>query len=122
MIELSADVREALAAEIAEAGGREVYFVAELGETGTVTVVRPIARGTSDSVLALPGVVENGTGYLYVDGVKQSQEADVRFVDTGDFAYIGKQYSNTDERYWVGAIDEVRIYNRALSATEIAGL
>ena len=68
------------------------------------------------------GVVENDTGYLYVDGVKQSQEAAVRFVDTGDFAYIGKQYSNTDERYWVGAIDEVRIYDRALSAAEIAGL
>jgi len=37
-------------------------------------------------------------------------------------AYIGKQYSNTDERYWVNTIDEIRIYDRALSEQEISGL
>jgi hypothetical protein len=68
------------------------------------------------------GVISDGTSSLYVDGVKQTEEAPVRLADTGDFAYIGKQYSNTDERYWNGDIDDVRIYYRALSAQEISGL
>ena len=68
------------------------------------------------------GVVDNDTGYLYVDGGKQAQEAAVEFVETGSYAYIGKHYNNGSDRYWIGAIDDVRIYYRALSAAEIAGL
>jgi len=68
------------------------------------------------------GVISNNTGSLYVDGVKQPEEAACGLVDTGDYAYIGKQYSNGTDRYWVGAIDDVRIYYRALEAQEILGL
>jgi hypothetical protein len=68
------------------------------------------------------GVISNNTGSLYVDGVKQAEEAAVGLVDTGDYAYIGKQYSTGSDRYWVGTIDDFRIYSRALSAAEIAGL
>jgi hypothetical protein len=68
------------------------------------------------------GVMSNNTGSLYVDGVKQAEEAACGIVDTGDYAYIGKQYSNGTDRYWVGAVDDVRIYYRALSAQEILGL
>jgi hypothetical protein len=35
--------------------------------------------------------------------------------------YIGEQVNNANE-YWQGSIDDVRIYNRALSATEISSL
>ena len=65
------------------------------------------------------GVVSNNTGYLYVDGVKQSEEAAVRLVDSEDYAYIGREYSDYDDRYWNGTIDDVRIYYRALSEQEI---
>ena len=68
------------------------------------------------------GVVNNNTSSLYVDGVKQAEEAAVNLLDTGDYAFIGKQYSNGTDRYWVGAIDDVRIYYRVLSAQEILGL
>ena len=69
------------------------------------------------------GVISNNTGYLYVDGVKQTAETACGLVDTGDFAYIGRHYSNgNDDRYWTGTIDDFRIYYRALSAAEIAGL
>jgi hypothetical protein len=68
------------------------------------------------------GVVDNNTGYLYVDGVKQAEEAAVTFLDTGDFAYIGKHYSDETDRYWIGTIDDFRIYYRALSAQEISGM
>ena len=68
------------------------------------------------------GVVDNDIGSLYVDGVKQAAEEAVKLLDTGSFAYIGKHYSNETARYLIGTIDDVRIYNRALSAAEIAGL
>jgi len=68
------------------------------------------------------GVMSNNTGSLYVDGVKQAEEAACGIVDAGDYAYIGKQYSNGSDRYWVGTIDDVRIYYRGLSEQEILGL
>jgi hypothetical protein len=68
------------------------------------------------------GVVSNNTGYLYVDGVKQAEESACGIVDTGDFAYIGKHYSTGTDRYWIGTIDDFRMYYRALSAQEVSGL
>ena len=68
MTSISSAARENLAQEIAAAGGREVYFVAEVSEGESeqiITSVRPVARGTSDSVLALPGVVEKGMMVLH---------------------------------------------------------
>jgi ATP-dependent DNA helicase DinG len=46
--------------EIEAAGGREVSFVAEVDEDGNIAAVRPVARGTVDAVLALPGVASRG--------------------------------------------------------------
>jgi len=69
------------------------------------------------------GVCQGSTNLLYVDGVKQTATLeDHQFVDSGFYAQIGKQYSTTDERYWVGTIDDVRIYYRALFEQEISGL
>jgi len=69
------------------------------------------------------GVVDAGTSMLYVDGVKQAQEGNVDLVDSTTYAYIGKQYGDeSSHRYWNGLIDDVRIYYRALSAQEVAGL
>jgi hypothetical protein len=61
---------------------------------------------------------------LYVDGVKQAEEGAVRLVESGEYAFIGRQYSDFEgsDRYWVGTIDDVRIYNRALSEQEISDL
>jgi len=70
----------------------------------------------------LVGVVSNGIGSLYVDGIKQAVEAEGALQDSGDVAYIGCQYDNFGDRFWNGAVDDVRIYYRALSAQEVAGL
>jgi hypothetical protein len=59
---------------------------------------------------------------LYVDGVKQAKTGEVNLTDSGEVAHIGRQYSGLDDRYWNGAIDDVRIYYRALSEQEIQGL
>ena len=70
----------------------------------------------------LVGVVSNNTGTLYVDGVKQTIEAEGELQDSGNFAFIGRQYEDYDDRYWNGTVDDVRIYYRALSEQEILGL
>jgi ATP-dependent DNA helicase DinG len=58
-------VRAGLAAEIAAAGGREVSFVAQVDRDGVITCARPVARGTVDMVLALPGVAGRGEMLLH---------------------------------------------------------
>ncbi len=58
-------VRAGLAAAIAAAGGREVSFVAEVDRDGVITAARPVARGTVDMVLALPGVAGRGEMLLH---------------------------------------------------------
>src|SRR5215218_9880962 len=42
------------------AGGREVCFVCTLDAKGVIQTMRVVARGTSESVLALPGVANRG--------------------------------------------------------------
>ena len=58
-------IREYLAREIAEAGGREVCFVASVGADGVITEARAVARGTADMVLALPGTARRGEMVLH---------------------------------------------------------
>ncbi len=82
MTRLSADAQAALAREIAEAGGREVSFVAAVGRDDLVTEVRAVARGTVDAVLALPGVAERGEIVLHnhPSGVLDPSTADLHIA------------------------------------------
>jgi len=86
---LGGPAREAVAFAIAEAGGREVSFVADVGADGVVTGARAVARGTVDAVLALPGVAAPGQLVLHnhPSGVLEPSGADldvaVRLHDGG---------------------------------------
>ena len=51
---------EAIRREIAAAAGNEVLFVATVDAAGIVTAVRPVARGTVEEVLAMPGIAQPG--------------------------------------------------------------
>ena len=58
---------------------------------------------------------------MWVDGVKQTSEVDISgigSIPSMDQFYIGKAGTS----YYNGLIDDVRIYNRAISATEIKQL
>ncbi len=68
------------------------------------------------------GVRKGGTNYLYVDGVKQTETTTTAFVPSPDFFHIGRQYSSLDDRYFPGVIDDVRLYDCALTDAQIAGL
>lgn len=70
-------------------------------------------------------VLSAGTGTLYVNGgatiVTRSISLRPSDLGTIDYAYIGKSQFDADP-YFDGAIDEFRVYNRALSAAEVQAL
>ncbi|OGU02624.1 MAG: hypothetical protein A2085_01355 [Gemmatimonadetes bacterium GWC2_71_10] len=89
---------------IAEAGGREVSFVADLDGDGAVASARAVARGTVDAVLALPGVCRRGQMMLHnhPSGELEPSTADlnvaVRLHDAGvGFGIV----DNAGERLYV---------------------
>jgi hypothetical protein len=64
--------------------------------------------------------VFNGTKLdFYVDGILQTQNAPIGGSSTQNF-FIGAKSSNTN--YFNGIIDDVRIYNRSLTASEVREL
>ena len=65
-------------------------------------------------------VLNGSNKYLYIDGSQAATST--ANVDTMAQSRInvGRSAAGTD--YWPGKVDEVRIYNRALSSTEIAAL
>ena len=82
-------------------------------------------RASSDLTYAdtewhhVAGVREGQTNALYVDGIRQSETTTTDFVPSEEFFHIGRQYSHLDDRYFQGLIDDVRIYNKAMSQEAI---
>jgi hypothetical protein len=67
------------------------------------------------------GTLLNQTFKFYVDGIlKETTTFSGTVVDTGGDLFIGKHYDL--DRYYQGDIDEIRLYQRALSAGEIRQL
>jgi len=64
-------------------------------------------------------VVDDGTTYLYVDGVQQKDYSTKTISESGLNFVIGKTYPLYNARYFNGDIDEVRVYNKALTAEEV---
>jgi ATP-dependent DNA helicase DinG len=79
MSRIAPDVRDRIEAEIAAAGGREVSFVADVDADGSIVDARPVARGTVDAVLALPGVAARGQMLLHnhPSGLLEPSQADL---------------------------------------------
>ncbi len=123
MTELVPEVRRRLAAEITAAGGREVSFVAELDGEGRIVAVRPVARGTIEAVLALPGVAQRGEMVLHnhPSGILEPSQADlhvaVRLHDGGiGFGIID---NGANSLYVVVEVPRAREY-RSLDSVETA--
>jgi hypothetical protein len=71
-------------------------------------------------------VLSGGTGTLYVDGgttTMVSKPISLRPTDLGaiDYAFIAKSRFDADPPF-DGIVDEFRVYDRALSATEVQAL
>jgi hypothetical protein len=64
--------------------------------------------------------VNTGTTFrLYVDGVQQTTTGTGAITDSGQTAFIGRQYSDYEDRWWRGIVDEFHVSNTARSAAWI---
>ncbi len=88
-------------------------------ENGTFIEVDSNITYTDTQWHHLAGVRRNGTSYLYVDGVEQISRRAAGLGESENFAFIGRQYHDYDDRFFNGTVDDVRIYNRALSEAEV---
>ena len=122
---LTAAARALLQEEIAAAHGREVSFVVRADPNGTLTDARVVARGTIDSVLALPGVAQRGemlihnhpSGFLEPSGADLHVAA--RLHDDGiGFGIVNNDVSTL---YVVVEMPRARTLQR-LDALEVANL
>lgn len=59
---------------------------------------------------------------LYVDGLEVASDMQSQLAGSDGDLFIGAGPDRGANSYWYGLIDDVRIYNRALSAQEIAAL
>ena len=68
------------------------------------------------------GVYDGAKLCLYVDGRLDNSVEVSKSIDTNDAPVCIGGHSEKGERCWNGLIDEVRIYDYALSQNEIAAL
>jgi len=111
--------------------GKAMVLVRQDGGGGGYAQVigGPVKGGTWHHVAAVRG--SGSTIELFLDGVSQgtASGAESGGAITTNLRAIGSErrwvsdgYGTSDQRYLVGTIDDVRVYNRALSAWEIAAL
>ncbi len=64
--------------------------------------------------------VDNTSRRIYIDGVQDVEDSGGAFIGTSGDTFIGCQFGA--DQMFQGIIDDVRIYSRALSETEILGV
>jgi hypothetical protein len=60
-----------------------------------------------------------GAYAVYVDGIQKTTGSYSGLTSLASYAHIGGSGYDTDPESWIGAIDEVKIWNRALTASEL---
>jgi len=110
--------------------GKAMILVRQDGASSYAHVIGgSVNDGQWHHVAAVRG--SGSTIELFLDGVSQGTASDTQSGGsiTTDLKAIGSErrwvsdgYGTSDQRYLAGTIDDVRIYNRALSADEIAKL
>jgi hypothetical protein len=102
----------------------EMFF--EPSTTSWQFVLGPIVAGTPADIAGwhhLAATLGSGTLRVYVDGTMHQTIGGLSPVYASDPLFIGCDLdNNVGTAKWSGQIDEVRLYNRALSASEIAAL
>lgn len=99
---------------------RYEFYAGGAGYVGAVTANNSIVLGAWQLVT---GTYDGANVNIYLNGVLiQSSPKTGNTGTDADNLEIGRYASGADQRYWNGLIDEARIYNRALSAAEVAQL
>lgn len=68
------------------------------------------------------GVFDGQALYLYIDGVLEAAKAAANSIDVGKYEVCIGENAQATGRQWNGSIDDLRIYNRALSHAQIVSL
>ena len=101
--------------------GRTLYYSLDDGTVSQVTT----SFSDSSSWHHVAGTFDGSKIRLYLDGIEVGTPANdtFNFAGTNGTTYIGKQVGSSDSSiHFAGLIDDVRIYNRALSDAEIQTL
>jgi len=78
-----------------------------------------------DGVWHHVAVVRNGTlGQFWVDGILKQEVSNMISVTSSSALCVGNSFSTDSyqRKPWSGLLDEIQVYNRALSASEVAAL
>jgi Tol biopolymer transport system component len=103
----------------------EGNFMTELVPPTTRSPLPPLISETqiTDGNWHHIGFVWNGVHRtLYVDGVVAAEDMQSNLASSSNGLYIGVGKNLDADTFWSGLIDDVRIYNKALSAEQIAAL
>ena len=107
------------------ASGTKYKFIVNSGSgaTGTCGAAYGCAEGgaVSSGWHLVTGTYNGSTAILYVDGLQVATETFNTPAGISLPLYIGR-YFGANGYGWNGAIDEVRLYNRGLSASEVAAV
>jgi hypothetical protein len=90
----------------------------------TTTLIASSGNLPEDTWVHVAAVYDGSVMLLYFDGIQVGSTGKTGSLTTNAAVpvWIGGNPPNATERPWDGVIDEVRIYDRALSATEIKAL
>lgn len=84
--------------------------------TEIVTAAPPL----NDKWHLIAGTYDGLALYLFVDGKQAgSKEVKGKIINDNDTVVAGRLYNDLSDRYFKGALDEIMIYDRALSADEV---
>lgn len=102
-----------------------------IGNTGAVAIGKYGASSGIINTAATPSLnawhlytytFDGTTNRLYIDGVEVGSSTNLPDNATPDEVYIGNDGYQSDATQFTGKIDDVKIYDRALSAAEVAAL
>ena len=92
------------------------------GDTAGAKSAKPVNDGTWHLV-ALTRDAASGRVQVYVDGVLSGEATSATGVKTTPFASLGRIEDTSGAiDYFAGSLDDVRVYDRVLSASEVAAL
>ena len=101
-------------------GAIEWFMISSNGSTADLVSATNYNNGQWHHIVAVRDGVQQ-KNYLYIDGVSENTNAPLsgNLYSTSDIAVGCLVYNDSPDYFFTGAIDEVAMYNRMLTSTEI---
>jgi len=115
-------VNDGYALSLNDAGPGQLRFFNRDGSPVSLDTDPIIEEGNWYHVVAVYDA-DGGTRTIYVDGVEEaSMSGDPSLATTGTASIGGEPEASSEDKYFDGVIDEVRVYDRPLSEDEVEAL